>query len=139
MIHRVSRSGLFLALLALVIQFASGMAGGFLSGAYRPAPSAPEIALLSALLPGAGILCHGDTDAPSQVPGSPGQQHQHGDCAICPLCVVIAQPLATPAASPSLPPPSMLAVRLAAPPPQATAPPFAVHANAQPRAPPALA
>ena len=143
MTRRLSPVGLCCALLALAIQFSFGVAGGAFTG---PAGSVPsplgagqqEIAVLSALLPGAGILCHSDGDAPSQVPETPGPRHSHGDCAICPLCVPMAQPIAASPASQELPPPSVVTVRMAAPPPQATAPPIPRFASARPRAPPAL-
>jgi hypothetical protein len=134
MIPRLSPAGLFLALLAVAMQLALGAAGG--SGRAAPIPDAArgaELALLSALLPGASILCHADTDAPSPIP----QPREHGDCAICPLCAAIAHPAALPA-TPAILPSLLLAIPLAAPPPPATAPPAIDRTSAQPRAPPAL-
>ncbi len=148
MTRRLSPAGLFLALLALAMQLSVGMAAapGHLTHAQATHAQAsgqgfreqrPELAFLASLLPGADVLCQTDAgDAPDHMPGSPG--HPHGDCALCPLCVAIAQPAAIPAASPVLAPPARLAIALAAPPPQATAPPRDVKTSAQPRAPPFL-
>jgi hypothetical protein len=137
MVCRSSSTGLVLTITALLLQLAFGVAGGSIRVASDAVPA--RLQALSALLPGADILCHTDgNDGTGQSsPGHPGQQH-HGDCAICPVCFAFAQPVAMLAAQPVLPQRLAVVVSLAAPPPPATAPPGLLRTSAQPRAPPVL-
>jgi hypothetical protein len=136
MYRQSSPARLFLALTALCFQLVSG--AGMVAPASSDAGPA-RLQALAALLPGADIICHTETEdgsLPSK-PSAPGQQH-HGDCAICPVCHAFAQPVAMPAGSPVVPRRSAAVTSLAAPPPPATAPPTPVWTHVQPRAPPIL-
>ncbi len=122
--RRISASGLFVALLALVAQLAFG--------ATVPRP---EIALV---LDDAGIICHAPTSSDGTTP--PAHRHHMPDCQFCPLCMSLATPgIVLPGAAPHPPPPQVAAFRRPGLPPPATAPPVAALLSAQPRGPPVLA
>jgi hypothetical protein len=121
--QRISASGLFLALLALVAQLAFG--------AVVPRP---EVALA---LDEAGVICH--AAAPSDGTPPPAHHHPMPDCQFCPLCMSLASPgVVLPGATPGPPPPQVAAFRRPGLPPPATAPPVAPSLAAQPRGPPTL-
>jgi hypothetical protein len=140
MVRRSSSSGLIMALTALLLQLAFGVAGGSMlvsSDATRGTRPGP-LSELSALLPGADILCHTNADdAGRPAPQAPGKHH-HGDCAICPICVATAQTATMLAMLPAVPQRLPVAVRLAALQPPAAAPPGTSRTSVQPRAPPSL-
>jgi hypothetical protein len=122
--RRISGSGLFFALLALVVQLAFG--------AVVPRP---EIALV---LTDAGVICH--SPAPSDGTTPPAHHHPMPDCQFCPLCVSLATPgIVLPGAGPKLPPPQVVAFHRPGLPPPATAPPVPALLSARPRGPPVLA
>ena len=122
--RRISASGLFLALLALVAQLAFG--------AVVPRP---EVALA---LDEVGVICH--AAAPSDGPTPPAHHHHMPDCSFCPLCMSLATPgVVLPGAAPRVPSPQIAAFRRPGLPPPATAPPVTPLLSAQPRGPPTLA
>jgi hypothetical protein len=122
--RRISASGLFLALLALVAQLA-----------YGAVVPRPEIALV---LDDVGVICHADVSPHGTTP--PAQHHPMPDCQFCPLCMSLATPgIVLPGAIPHLLPPQVAIFRRPGLPPPATAPPVAALLSAQPRGPPALA
>jgi hypothetical protein len=121
--RRIPASGLFLALLALVVQLAFG--------AVVPRPEVAEV------LDNAGIICHAATPDGT---APPAHHHHTPDCQFCPLCMSLAAPgLVLPGASPHPPPPQVAAFRRPGLAPPATAPPPVAVLAAQPRGPPALA
>jgi hypothetical protein len=118
--HRISASGLLLALLALTMQLAFGAA-------------VPRFEVAAALA-GATTICHADETSDS----APPAPHHPADCPICPLCASLsaaAFALSVPAA---LPVPRVVAVARAAVLPPSTAPPAIVVLAARPRGPPAI-
>lgn len=119
MFARLSRSGLFLALLALIAQLALG---GFV-------PRSADLLALQDF-----PICHHDDG--SGAPAAPA--HHPGDCALCPLCMALsgAHAVALPAGT-ALPRPAVLAQLRAGLPPPATAPPVFARTTPQPRGPPA--
>ena len=121
--RRIPASGVFLVLLAVVVQLAFG--------AIVPQP---ELALV---LEGGGVICH--AAAPSDGP-PPAQHHHMPDCQFCPLCMSLTTPCSVlPGAAPHPPSPQVVAFRRPGLPPPATAPPVAALLSAQPRGPPTLA
>lgn len=122
--RRISASGLFLALLALVAQLALG--------AVVPRPA------IALVLDGGGVICH--ALAPTDGTPSPAHHHRTPDCQFCPLCASLATPgIVLPGAGPHPPSPQIVAFRRPGLPPPATAPPVRALLFAQPRGPPALA
>jgi hypothetical protein len=121
--HRLPASGLFLALLALVVQLAFG--------AVVPRP---EIAYV---MDDAGVICH----APAPSDGSlPPAHHHTPDCQFCPLCMSLATPgIVLPGGPAGAPAPRSVAYHRPGLPPPATAPPAQPLRIAQPRGPPVLA
>jgi hypothetical protein len=119
--RRIPASGLFLVLLALVVQLAFG--------AVVPRP---EVALV---LDDVGVICH--APAPH---GTPQPAHHHmPDCQFCPLCMSLATPgVILPGAAGRPPPPQVAAFHRPGLPPPATAPPVVALLAAQPRGPPIL-
>jgi hypothetical protein len=116
--RRTSATGLFFALLALVMQLASGA-------------TVPRMEALAALA-GAATICHAH-ETSDEAPRSP---HAPADCLFCPLCVSLSAPALANSASPLLPAPPMVVVARAAVLPPSTAPPTVVVLAAQPRGPP---
>jgi hypothetical protein len=119
MIARTLRSWrLLLTLMALTAQLAGGA-------------SVPPAVFVSADAVGVPI-CHGGEEPVD----TPAPQHSD-DCLLCPMCLAVVGPsVLLPAGAAVLPIPSVRAIGLAAPPPQATAPPSAFRLSSQPRAPP---
>lgn len=117
-------SGLFFALLALVVQLAFGAA---VPDMQRP------LALHQAAL-----ICH--ARSPDQGKTPPGQHHHVPLSAFCPLwtALIVPSPLPAPA-GPLLPAPVATLFRRAGLPPPSTAPPSIPFRLAQSRAPPVLA
>lgn len=136
MCRQSSPAGLVLALLALVFQLAFSVAGGSMRVASNPVSA--QLQALSALLPGADLLCHTDTAEGTGHPTSPSPYRHHGDCAICSVCFASSQPVAMFAVPPVIPLGAAVAVSLALSPPSAMALPVSVRTSIQPRAPPIL-
>ena len=113
------RLGLAAALLALAGQLA-----------WAATVPQPVLALLAF-----GAICH--TDKTGHAPGRPGKHVPAG--AVSPLCVAVAMPAPPLAASPPLPAPRGVLVRVALRLPPASAPPALFGLAAAPRGPPALA
>jgi hypothetical protein len=126
---RPPSSGLFVALLALVMQLVSAAVPAWQGDA-------------AVSWPGAGVICHADDASAPPVPDQPGRQpgHHHAtDCLVCPLCAAVAQSALPLAGGLALPLPSRMLLAHAGFVPPATAPPARSPAAAQPRGPPALA
>jgi hypothetical protein len=116
--------GLFVALLALVMQLVSAVV---------PVGQGSS----AALRPGVGVICHADDASAPRSPDQPSHRHT-ADCLVCPLCAIVAQSAPTLAAGPALPFPSWGVLAHAGVVPPATVPPARSPAAAQPRGPPAL-
>jgi hypothetical protein len=124
MTSRQSRTGLFLALFALLAQLGWNM-------------RVPDLAALelAALLNDPGAICHvaGDNNG-QHGPASPGD-----DCAMCPCCLGTVLPVALPDPPPPLPLPTRTATIAPVATPPSTGPPPARFTLARPRGPPAQA
>ncbi len=94
-----------------------------------PAPAAVAVTVLPDAIP----ICHSDgTAGPVPADGRP----THPDaCALCPLCLTVAQGAVLPTVLSAMPLPSVTAPSDAMPPP-ATGPPQPPRLAARPRAPP---
>ncbi len=121
--RRIPASGLFLVLLALVVQLAFG--------AVVPRP---DIAMA---LNETGVICRAASPSDSTTP--PAHHHHMPDCQFCPLCVSLATPgIVLPGAAPRPPLPQIVAFRRPGLPPPPTAPPVVALLSAPPRGPPFL-
>jgi hypothetical protein len=118
--------GLLLAVMALMGQLAVGAA----------VPLQDEAAERLNTFEAALILCHSGTGS---TPSQQAPLHHHFDCALCPLCQVLAHYSVVLTSAPFLPePPAGMTLRtrgVAA----ARAPPAPAVASAYPRGPPSLA
>jgi hypothetical protein len=120
---RIPASGLFLTLLALVVQLAFG--------AVVPRPN------VAMALDETGVICH--AAAPSDGTTPPAHPHPMPDCQFCPLCVSLATPgIVLPGAAPRPPAPRIAAFHRPGMPPPSTAPPVVALLSAPPRGPPIL-
>ncbi len=124
--HYVNRPcipGVFLALLALVVQLAFG--------AVVPRP---DVVLV---LDDAGVICHAGAPSDRTPPAHP---HRPPDCQFCPLCMSLATPgIVLPDAGPRPPPSRVAAIERPGLPPPAKAPPAPPLLAARSRGPPVLA
>lgn len=118
--RRISAAGLLFALLALVVQVASGA-------------TVPRVAALAAIAD-ATTFCHLH-ETSGQGPAKP---HNPADCPICPLCVSLTAPAFAIMADPVLPMPRVIVVAPTVILPPATAPPATVVLAKRPRGPPAI-
>jgi hypothetical protein len=124
--HNSRLFGLFLAVIALMGQVAVGSV----------APAQNMVAEQARALEAVLILCHSDNGS---TPSQPNPLHHHTDCALCPLCQVLAHYNVVLTGSPPLPTPSTSMTMRARGVPTARAPPAPILVSAYPRGPPSLA